>query len=281
MSDILLILFLFFFFAAFVCLISVIYPIKAWGFKGRLDALKKSGSMLFYLLVVLTVYGVLFVSMDEVEQAIAEAQKIETEKKAEEARIKIAKEVAEKEKQAKAQAQIPKSQRAFTALIQDFANRYDIAETDFQKGSLRPARKREICKIIRKRKVRKWVGYVSYLSTNNDGYGVLDIKIADGITISTFNNSLSDIDSNTLIKPSDPVFSQLGQIREGDKVLFSGRFIRGTADCIKEKSLTIAGSLTDPEFIMRFSNIQWLEDISEKPKDSKSNKSTLYKLLFD
>jgi hypothetical protein len=50
-----------------------------------------------------------------------------------------------------------------------------------------------------------------------------------------------------------PVFQALVAMKEGDAVRFSGTFIRDEADCVREGSMSLSGSMTEPEFIMRFS----------------------------
>jgi hypothetical protein len=46
------------------------------------------------------------------------------------------------------------------------------------------------------------------------------------------------------------------QMRRGDQVRFSGDFIRNDTDCVKETSLTLAGSMTDPDFLFRFGDVE-------------------------
>jgi hypothetical protein len=41
----------------------------------------------------------------------------------------------------------------------------------------------------------------------------------------------------------------------GDKARFSGEFFEDRDDCFKEGSLTFDGSLREPEFIFRFSDL--------------------------
>jgi hypothetical protein len=51
------------------------------------------------------------------------------------------------------------------------------------------------------------------------------------------------------------MFRSALQLREGSKVHFSGTFFKSEADCLKEGSVTLAGSILDPGFIFRFSKI--------------------------
>jgi hypothetical protein len=103
-----------------------------------------------------------------------------------------------------------------------------------------------------------WVGKISQLSSNGDGKGVLSIEVAPNVHVSTWNNALSDIGSQTLIDPSSSLFKNLANMKRGDVVRFSGRFASSDVDCVREQSVTLAGSMTDPSFTMRFTSVNKL-----------------------
>lgn len=151
---------------------------------------------------------------------------------------------------------LPEAQLAFIEAAQAGRAAYRSAETDFQKGAARPARAKALCKAISAPQVKDWIGKLTDLTTNSDGKGVVEITIADHVTVSTWNNSISDIVGETLIDPSSPLFQQLGQIKEGDTVVFSGRLIRADTDCFQEKSMTLGGSMNDPDYLFRFSSVR-------------------------
>jgi hypothetical protein len=65
---------------------------------------------------------------------------------------------------------------------------------------------------------------ISHLSTNNDGRGILTIKIADDIEIGTWNNAVSDKFHHTLIEPDSAVYPSDLELRKGMPVIFSGEF---------------------------------------------------------
>jgi hypothetical protein len=100
-----------------------------------------------------------------------------------------------------------------------------------------------------------WVGKISELTSNGDGKGVVSIELAPNVHFSTWNNALSDIGDNTLIDPNSSLFKSLSTMKKGDVVRFSGRFSSSKTDCVREKSLTLAGSMTDPAFTMRFTSV--------------------------
>ena len=99
-----------------------------------------------------------------------------------------------------------------------------------------------------------WVRSRSYRS-NSDGKGVLEIAVAPGVHVKTWNNDLSDSfgSANTLI---DPLVTPLRRCisnearRRGS--FFGNIFSPAHSDCVREGSVTLReGSMTDPEFIFR------------------------------
>lgn len=152
----------------------------------------------------------------------------------------------------------PGDQDRFVKAVEDSRDEYRAANTDFKKGATRPARAKTLCRSKIKKNISDWIGKVTTLTTNSDGKGVIGVGISDHVTMKTWNNSLSDIADKTLVEPGTSVFSQLGELQNGDKVKFSGGLVSSTTDCFKESSMTLHGSMSDPEFILRFSRVEKL-----------------------
>ncbi len=104
--------------------------------------------------------------------------------------------------------------------------------------------------------VKNWIGQLTELTTNDEGKGIVTITIARDIKIMTWNNSVSDIGNGTLVEPQNPLFRSLGSLQTSDKVKFSGTFFQKTMDCVRESSFTMRGSMLEPEFIMRFTDVR-------------------------
>ncbi|WP_426610580.1 hypothetical protein [Bradyrhizobium sp. McL0616] len=104
--------------------------------------------------------------------------------------------------------------------------------------------------------MKNWIGKLVRLTTNGDGKGVVVVEIAPGIVVKTFSTSLSDAGSDTLVEPDTKLYFALGEAVQGDYVKFSGSFFAKATDCFLEDSLTMNGSLSSPEFIMRFINVE-------------------------
>ena len=115
---------------------------------------------------------------------------------------------------------------------------------------------KKLCKAIGSRKVTDWVGQVTKVGANSDGKGILEVELAKGIIIKTWNNSLSDMGDHTLIEPGSAVFNTASNFSEGQIIKFSGTFLRGIEnECVRESSLSLQGTLDEPEFIFRFSSV--------------------------
>jgi len=151
---------------------------------------------------------------------------------------------------------IPPGERAFIAAVAKGREAFKAGQNEMAKGSARPLRARAICDAVSPGPVDDWVGRVASLSTNGDGKGVLAIEIGSRIFVKTWNNAVSDIGDRTLLDPDSPIYKQALSLRQGQRVQFSGNLFASSTDCVREGSVTLQGSLTEPEFIFRFSDLR-------------------------
>jgi hypothetical protein len=151
----------------------------------------------------------------------------------------------------------PALQRRFDAIVKIGQDAADGAN-EFQVVKARKARNSAICGLLPANKaVTGWLGTVHSAETTLGGdSGVLSLYIGDDIKASTWNNSLSDAFDHTLISPDSPLYDVLSNLNEGDKVVFSGSFIRDSKSCISEQSLIDENGLLTPEFAFRFKSIR-------------------------
>jgi len=106
--------------------------------------------------------------------------------------------------------------------------------------------------------VSAWVGTLQHLSTTGEGKAVLGIKLPCGAEVKTWNNAFSDITDGTLIPQTSALYEALSNLNKGDRVRFSGELFADRQNGYKESSLTEAGSMRDPEFIMKFASVEKL-----------------------
>lgn len=151
---------------------------------------------------------------------------------------------------------IPSDQEQFINTIENYVNGFRAAKNELQQSALRDQRKNELAKLMRSRSVSSWVGTISQLETNTEGKAILSIRISPDVEIKTWNNALSDINSNTLIAKDSELYSSLFNLSRGQKVQFSGSFFSSETDYIEETSMTIQGSMRNPEFLFKFKSVK-------------------------
>jgi hypothetical protein len=155
---------------------------------------------------------------------------------------------------------IPAEQRAFQTTIETARSAYVSAPNDLVRGKERPKRGQAICSAMPSPDVKDWVGTVYNVTSTNDGSGVFSVELAEEIWVSTWNNSGSETATGlqTLIAADSPLFARLEGLREGEPVIFTGRFFMDNKgeDCFKEFSLTMDGSMSQPEFLFAFSDVR-------------------------
>lgn len=154
-------------------------------------------------------------------------------------------------------ASMPPIEAKVIAEAEAAMNTYQAAPNDMAKGAVRLQRGHTLCKMLVPIRgiARDWLGTVEKLSSTSEGYGVLYVALAKNVHVETWNNSLSDIETHTLIKPDTPIYNQAVKLSVGSPVVFSGNFFPSKSDCMQETSMTQEGSMTDPEFLFHFTAI--------------------------
>lgn len=150
----------------------------------------------------------------------------------------------------------PDSQSVFASVVLRHREKFQDARNEVQESVVRDNRSMRLASTIPGRQAVRWVGTVSTLGTNSEGKGILSVEVADNVFVKTWNNALSDIGSETLIDKSSAVYREMMNLQPGDQVSFSGEFLSSELDYLEESSLTIEGSMTEPEYLFRFASLQ-------------------------
>lgn len=154
------------------------------------------------------------------------------------------------------QPRLPATQLKFIEIVSGAAEKFQHAKNELQETVLRDNRSIELLRAFNSPHVRNWEGKIAKLETTSDGDAILMVMIAEGVFLKTWTNSLSDYQDETLISRNSEVFATLLNLRRGDKVVFSGTLTTDDRGYFKESSLTIRGSMIEPEFIFRFDEIR-------------------------
>lgn len=104
--------------------------------------------------------------------------------------------------------------------------------------------------------IRYWRGTIRRLSTDKGGSKVevaVESKVA-GVAVE-YRTSMALWSDESTIQSGSLVYDQLADINVGDDVFFSFSFIPDEDRGVREGSLTESGSMYNPEFIVKFSEI--------------------------
>ncbi len=164
---------------------------------------------------------------------------------------------ASNQQSATAEQARPAEEASFVSTVDSFVTRYGDAGNEFQKSAVRRQRAAALSSALAGRSIENWVGRIIGMQTNSDGNGILALELEGNppIKVKTWNNGLSDIEDNTLIPHGSALYNQIANLTQGERVFFSGRFLSGDLDYLKEASLTEEGAMTAPEFLFVFSNV--------------------------
>jgi hypothetical protein len=147
------------------------------------------------------------------------------------------------------------AQAKFISIIETAKDAIGDAETDLQRNVALRARDKDLCATLGNNKATDWTGLIDNVGANGEGKAYVEIKIADRITIKTWNNALSDFSDNTLIPTSSDFFNNLVAMKDGDLVKFSATFLKGSNSCLTKANMTEIFYGISPEFIVKFSNV--------------------------
>jgi hypothetical protein len=94
-----------------------------------------------------------------------------------------------------------------------------------------------------------WVGTVKSRGITPDGNAWISIEIADGITISTWQNEREDADSATMFRPHAKLFAAAQSAKIASPIIFSGTILKSVLANDDEMVM-------HPQFIARFSSLK-------------------------
>lgn len=157
------------------------------------------------------------------------------------------------------QINIPSNQKAFVDVVESVKSEYDSAPNELKKSAVRTKRGKLIQKALNNsRNISGWVGIIADMQTNSEGKAIFAIKLESaGIELQTWNSAFQDAFDNTLISQDNKLYTVISDLNKGDRVIVNGSFSRSDeSDFIKERSMTENGSMSDPEFIFKFTSVK-------------------------
>ena len=149
------------------------------------------------------------------------------------------------------------NQNALSILLKQATQSYRAQNNEIRKSAIREERKKQLqMMFMDSREFSNWIGTLTRIGTNSDGHAEVVIRCGEpGDFAYTIQNMSGLINLGTLIEKNTLLYKKLGQLQEGQRVHFSGKFESGENDFINELSLTEGGSMSEPEFEASFSDI--------------------------
>ena len=152
---------------------------------------------------------------------------------------------------------LPNDEAKFISIVEDASSSIRDDSNELQVVQVKTQRGKDMCALLGPPlAVNDWVGTVEDVSTEMGGdKGVFSVTLSDTIAVQTWNNSLSDFDSNTLIDPGSALFTTIAKFAPDDVVVFSGKFF-SDEKCLGEQSMADINGLRTPDFTFKFTNVE-------------------------
>lgn len=149
---------------------------------------------------------------------------------------------------------MPPAQQRFIKTAAEYARRYQAAQNALQKSAIWKERSVELVKSVKPLKDdpknAKWVGVLESMGTTSDGHAWIVVRISPKITLSTWNNAVSDSGYGTLIKNGSKQYKTLAALVPGAVIKFQYTLSS------KGKSMFEENRMLEPDFVTSFSEIE-------------------------
>lgn len=101
-----------------------------------------------------------------------------------------------------------------------------------------------------------WDGKIEAIESVGDEYAYVSISICRNVSIKTWNNEFSDMFDKSLIHIDSEIYEKIIDLDKGNIVITSGSFTKSDTDYFQETSITDSGSLSEPEYLVKFREIK-------------------------
>jgi hypothetical protein len=144
----------------------------------------------------------------------------------------------------------PQRERDLVAIAMDARKQYMTGHSASPAQDARIAMQIRVIGFMRQSLLAEdWTGIVKSHGTTPQGSAWISIEIADGITVSTWQNEDDDFNAATLFKPHSPLFQFTESATIGQPVVFSATFQKAVLSSDEQM-------VTQPQFIARFTSLK-------------------------
>lgn len=149
------------------------------------------------------------------------------------------------------------TQKDFVKLIESFSDRYESAPNELKKSTLRVERRKALQDTLSGSNVTNWSGTLKSMRTTTAGNAMIEVKLAGSTAITFTNKNTNVFMDEPLIAHGSGLYKKIAELSTGDTVLFSGKLLikEHGHDHLAENSWTESGSMKEPEFVFRFTDV--------------------------
>jgi hypothetical protein len=149
-----------------------------------------------------------------------------------------------------AAANMPDRERDLIAILMDVRKQYQTSHSASPAKDARLDMQVRVVGFMRKdQEAKDWTGIVKSHGTTPEDTAWIEIEIADGITLRTWQSSRDDLNGSTLMQRHTQLFTDAQAAKIGQRVVFSARILNSV----------LAGDddmVLHPQFIARFRTLR-------------------------
>ncbi len=148
-------------------------------------------------------------------------------------------------------------QLIFNWIRKKYDDAYIKKTNEIQKSDIFNSAEKESFKFLNKYNLHftNWVGEITEIETDKGGEKLF-LTVSSNLKGQKINYTTSNCPFGCGIEKKDNVYDQVRNLYEGQKVFFSGNFIKNENEKLDELSITERGSIFLPEYKINFTNIR-------------------------
>lgn len=147
-------------------------------------------------------------------------------------------------------ANMPQREQELINILVDARKQYAAIHSDAPARDARLAMQVRVIAYMQKGQTfQGWTGTIKTHGTTPEGDAWITIEIADGITISTWQKRLDDLNTSTLFRRHSPLYAAVQSAKIGQPIIFNGIILKSMLASDEEM-------VAHPQFIARFSDLK-------------------------
>jgi hypothetical protein len=121
--------------------------------------------------------------------------------------------------------------------------------------ALQAQRSGMMCRNLRSREVRSWLGTVDQIGTAPGGGEIFSVAVMPNVDFGTAPDGNAPDAGKTLLAPGSQIYQAAQALHPGQQVRFSGRLMASAEHCVQDAEPTLSSAMRNPWFLMTFTGL--------------------------